>query len=95
MQEEEKMREIHGHIHDEWCIHPPFFAEIDMWLNYPSDWSRTSPYPELNIPAEVGEFRDVSVTYFQQYTTHKAVVARAWELYAEKPTEFSGWGGDI
>jgi hypothetical protein len=90
VEEEEKMREIHGHIHDEWCIHPPFFAEIDMWLNHPFDWSQTSPYPELNIPAEVGEFRDISVTYFQQYIAQKVVVERAWELYNEKLTECSG-----
>ena len=32
--EESIMREIHGHIHDEWCIHPPFFAEIDDWLSH-------------------------------------------------------------
>merc|ERR1719329_920915 len=59
VREEEKMREIHGHIHDEWCIPPPHFAEIDAWLSHPFDWSRTSPCPELNIPAEVGQFRDV------------------------------------
>ena len=65
---------------------------MDMWLNHPFDWSRTSPYPELNIPAEVSEFRDVSVTYFQQYITQKVVVERAWELYNEKLTESSGLG---
>jgi hypothetical protein len=90
VEEEEKMREIHGHIHDEWCIHPPFFAEIDMWLNHPFDWSRTSPYPELNIPAEVGQFRDVSVTYFNEYMAQKIVVERAWQVYNEKLTECSG-----
>jgi hypothetical protein len=90
VEEEERMREIHGHIHDEWCIHPPFFAEIDVWMNHPFDWSRTSPYPELNIPAEVGQFRDVSVTYFQEYTAQKIVVERAWEVYNEKLTECSG-----
>jgi hypothetical protein len=90
VEEEERMREIHGHIHDEWCIHPPFFADIDMWLNHPFDWSKTSPYPELNIPAEVGEFRGVSVTHFNAYMAQKIVVERAWEVYNDKLTECSG-----
>jgi len=89
--EEQRMREIHSEIHDEWCIHPPFFAEIDMWLNHPFDWSRTSPYPELNIPAEVGDFRDVSVTHFTAYMAQKIVVEEAWRLYNLKLIECSGF----
>jgi len=90
VREEERMREIHGHIHDEWCIHPPHFADIDVWLSHPFDWSRTSPYPELNIPPEVGAFRDISVTYFQEYMAQKIVVEQAWEVYNEKLAECSG-----
>jgi len=90
VEEEERMREIHGHIHDEWCIHPPHFAEINLWLNHPFDWSKTSPYPELDIPADVGQFRDTSVTYFNQYTAQKIVVELAWEVYNEKLAECSG-----
>ena len=33
------MREIHGHMQDEWCIHPPFFADIDDWLSHPFNWA--------------------------------------------------------
>jgi len=87
--EEERMREIHGNIHAEWCIHPPFLAEVDLWLNHPYDWSRTSPYPELDIPADVGEFRAVSVTHFQDYMAQKIVVEREWEIYNAKLIECS------
>lgn len=85
------MREIHGHIHDEWCVHPPFLAEIETWLDHPFDWSKTSPYPELNIPADVAEFREVSVDYFTQYIEQKPVVEEAWRVYNEKLVECSGF----
>ena len=89
--EESHMREIHGHIHDEWCVHPPFFAEIDVWLNHPFDWSRTSPYPELNIPSDVVEFRHVSVDYFTQYMEQKVIVEEAWRVYNLKLIECSAF----
>jgi len=91
VREEEKMQRIHSEIHDEWCIHPPFFAEIDLWLNHPFDWSKTSPYPELNIPADVGAFRDVSVTYFEEYMAQKIVVEAEWAKYEAKLLECSGY----
>jgi len=92
--EERRMREIHGHIHDEWCIHPPFFQgewpEIDSWLSHPFNWAQTSPYPILDIPQDVRDFRGVSVTYFNQYMEQKVIVEEAWTLYNEKLIECAG-----
>jgi len=88
--EERIMREIHGHIHDEWCIHPPFFAEIDEWLSHPFNWAQTSPYPILDLPQDVRDFRQISVTYFTQYMAQKIVVERVWREYNEKLVECSG-----
>jgi len=85
--EETVMREIHGHIHDEWCIHPPFFAEIDDWLSHPFNWAQTSPYPILDLPQDVRDFRHVSVTHFHDYMEQKIIVERAWQEYNEKLVE--------
>jgi hypothetical protein len=85
--EESTMREIHGHIHDEWCIHPPFFAEIETWFSHDFNWAQTSPYPTLDIPEDVRDFRGVSVTYFNQYMAQKIIVEEAWQLYNEKLEE--------
>lgn len=84
------MKEIHGHIHDEWCIHPPFFAEIDDWLSHPFNWAQTSPYPLLDLPQDVRDFRHISVTYFTQYMAQKIVVETAWREYNEKLLECAG-----
>jgi len=85
--EETVMREIHGHIHDEWCIHPPFFAEIGEWLSHPFNWAQTSPYPILDLPEDVRDFRHVSVTHFTDYMAQKIIVERAWREYNEKLEE--------
>merc|ERR1719409_2484364 len=85
--EESVMREIHGHIHDEWCIHPPFFAPIEDWLSHPFNWAQTSPYPILDLPQDVRDFRHVSVTYFHDYTAQKIITERAWLVYNEKLEE--------
>jgi hypothetical protein len=77
--EETIMREIHGHIHDEWCIHPPHIQPFDeqttittghsyAWLSpVPFNWAQTSEYPLLDIPQDVRDFRHVSVTHFTDY----------------------------
>ena len=88
--EESVMREIHGHIHDEWCIHPPFFAPIEDWLSHPFNWAQTSPYPVLDLPQDVRDFRHVSVTHFHDYMEQKIIVERAWMEYNEKLEECSG-----
>jgi len=88
--EERIMREIHGWIHDEWCIHPPFFAEIDAWLDHPFNWAQTSPYPILDLPQDVRDFRHVSVTHFTSYMAQKIVVERVWREYNEKLVECAG-----
>merc|ERR1719199_208256 len=85
--EESVMREIHGHIHDEWCIHPPFFAPIEDWLDHPFNWAQTSPYPLLDLPPDVRDFRHVSVGHFTDYMEQKIVVETAWRLYNEKLEE--------
>jgi len=85
--EESVMREIHGYIHDEWCIHPPFFAEIDAWLSHPFNWAQTSPYPILDLPQDVRDFRHVSVGYFHDYREQKIITERAWLEYNEKLVE--------
>jgi len=85
--EESVMREIHGYIHDEWCIHPPFFAEIDAWLSHPFNWAQTSPYPILDLPQDVRDFRHVSVGYFHDYREQKTITERAWLEYNEKLEE--------
>jgi hypothetical protein len=85
--EESVMREIHGYIHDEWCIHPPFFAEIDAWLSHPFNWAQTSPYPILDLPPDVRDFRHVSVGYFHDYREQKIITQRAWLEYNEKLEE--------
>jgi hypothetical protein len=87
--EESIMREIHGHIHDEWCIHPPFFAEIDVWMSHDFNWAQTSPYPLLDLPQDVRDFRAVSVTYFHQYMAQKIIVEEAWNVYNAKLIECS------
>ena len=51
--EQSVAREMHGHIHDEWCIHPLFFAPIEDWLSHPFNWAQTSPYPILDLPQDV------------------------------------------
>jgi len=85
--EETIMREIHGYIHDEWCIHPPFFAPIDDWLSHPFNWAQTSPYPLLDLPQDVRDFRHVSVGHFHDYMAQKIIVETAWRLYNEKLEE--------
>jgi hypothetical protein len=85
--EESVMREIHGHIHEEWCIHPPHFDEIIDWLDHDFNWAQTSPYPLLEIPQDVRDFRHISVTHFQDYMAQKIIVERAWLVYNEKLEE--------
>jgi hypothetical protein len=85
--EESEMREIHSHIHEEWCIHPPGFGEIHEWLDHPFNWAQTSPYPLLELPQDVRDFRHVSVTHFTEYMAQKIKVERAWLEYNEKLEE--------
>jgi len=87
--EETIMREIHWSIHDEWCVHPPYFAEIPAWLTNPFNWADMSPYPVLQIPADVVDFRAVSVTLFESYMEQKIIVEHAWEVYRERLIECS------
>jgi Notch-like protein len=89
--EESTMREIHGYIHDEWCVHPPFDQHdppaIGDWLNHPFNWAQTSPYPILELPQDVRDFRHVSVGYFRDYHAQKIVTERVWLEYNEKLEE--------
>merc|ERR1719199_947746 len=72
--EESVMREIHGYIHDEWFSHP-------------FNWAQTSPYPILDLPQDVRDFRHVSVGYFHDYREQKTITERAWLEYNEKLEE--------
>ena len=55
------------------------------------DWSDMSPYPILNFPEEVKEFRRFSVTEFTRYIEQKRIVEEYWRLYNLKLTECSTW----
>jgi len=55
------------------------------------DWSDMSPYPILNFPEEVKEFRRFSVTTFTRYIEQKRIVEEYWRLYNLKLTECSTW----
>lgn len=55
------------------------------------DWSDMSPYPILNFPEEVKQFRRFSVTEFTRYIEQKRVVEEYWRLYNLKLTECSTW----
>merc|ERR1719453_2417489 len=46
-----------------------------------------SPYPILDLPEDVRDFRHVSVTHFRDYMEQKIVVERAWTEYNEKLEE--------
>jgi len=46
-----------------------------------------SPYPTLDLPADVIDFRHLSVTYFHQYIVRKQAVEEAWAAYNLKLEE--------
>jgi len=103
---EEAMREIHDEIHDEWCVHPPDMFSIEFCENegpYPNqlptephalshcfNWERQSPYPTLDVPEPVTEWRRLSVTLFNTYIERKQVVEEKWRIYNAKLEECSG-----
>jgi len=63
----------------------------DHVLTHCFDWSDMSPYPTLNFPAEVREFRRFSVTEFTRYIEQKRIVEEYWRQYNLKLTECSTW----
>jgi len=104
---EERMREIHEHIHEEWCVTPPGYPSIDSCtgctdpnlcgvtlenhvLTRCFDWADMSPYPILDSPLDVSEWRRFSVTEFGHYIEQKRIVEEAWNFYNLKLTECSG-----
>lgn len=101
--EERLMREYHTRIEGGWCVTQPEDSDnYGVWHNWQAEtawltrqfdgsfWAETSPYPVLDTPEVVRNFRDTSVTWFNEYKDQKIVVERAWEVYNSKVVECSG-----
>jgi len=104
--EEQIMREIHGHIHEEWCITrtegQPWDAIGDPW-----GWTdETQPegaetsqtithYPIIDYENPIRVVRAWSVTKFREYSAQIIVVERAWELYNAKLLECATLEDDL
>lgn len=101
--EERTMHKYHDRIHGGWCVTEheksenygawhDWQAETE-WLSRQFDasfWAETSPYPALDMPKVVRDFRTTSVTWFNEYKEQKIVVEKAWEVYNAKVVECSG-----
>jgi len=101
--EERQMREYHTRIKGGWCVTEHEKSDkYGVWHNWQSEtdwlsrqfdgsfWAETSPYPALDTPTVVRQFRDDTVTWFDEYKEQKIVVERAWEVYNAKVVECSG-----
>lgn len=62
----------------------------DHVLEHCFNWGDMSPYPQLNLPSDVREFRRLSITEFTSYVFQKGEVQEAWTRYNDKLTECSG-----
>jgi len=91
-----EMREIHTHIHGEWCIPPapphPGLEDPFRWqIAEHSEGEETSQsvhdYPEIDYTPAVLEFRRFSVEYFGHYIQKLPEVELAWENYNRKLLE--------
>jgi len=60
-------------------------------LSHCMDWSDSSPYPTLDLPQDVRDFRHLSVTHFETYIIKKEAVELAWSAYNTKIVECSGF----
>ena len=58
-------------------------------VDHSQTWADMSSHPTLNLPQDAPDFRQVSVTHFNDYMAQKIVVERAWQEYNEKLVECS------
>lgn len=84
--EEERLRELHGYLEHGYCVDPPDNPPYEL---DPFDWSRTRPYPVLDIPRDVLDFWHQVEIWKVGYMERWTIVQEAWRVHNVKLIECS------